>query len=605
MPLETAKPLALPLQHPLPRIPGYCLCALLGTGGMGVVYAAMHPITGQLYAIKLLRADMMTRDSRARFDLERRILERLNHPDIARLVDFGETADVIPYLVMEYVEGQTIVDFCELRKLDLPARVRLFRRVCGAVAAAHEQNIVHRDLKPANILVTADGRPKLLDFGIAKLTTGTGDRLTLTGCRPLTPEYASIEQIRGGAITPASDVYSLGVILAELQGDGDARLNRIITRATAEQPAQRYPAAEALAQDLDAYLEGRPLSAIAKPRPRARAALLPAVLLLGLLAGALEPWSSNVHAAPSPAERNYLVARHLWNKLSVPEIRKAETWFRKAVQQDSKSALAHAGLADALYFLGELGGAPPKAAFAEAKVAALRAIKLDDRLPLGHTVLANVLVAGDFAWSEAEQEFRKAWKLDSGCIRTLQGYGCFLMRSGRFAEAGRMIAQARLLDPASPILGVLEARISFYQRQYEKARNQLRAVLEVEPSFVLAHYYLAICHSYLGSPREAELEMRRAGLAERTTAVENAWLQVRSGEPESGLRLLTETATTGSALPFIAGELGRLDQAFALLDAAFEKRSPSILGLRVDPRYDPLRGDPRFSTLLARAHFVN
>jgi Tfp pilus assembly protein PilF len=573
---------------------------------MGVVYAALQRDSRQLVAVKLLRSDIAAPNARARFDLERQILEGLDHPDIARLIDAGETSGGTPYLVIEYVEGQTIVDYCESRNLDLQSRVRLFRRVCRAVAAAHMRNIIHRDLKPANILVTSDGRPKLLDFGIAKLTTGAADSFTVTGCRPLTPEYASMEQIRGGVITTSSDVYSLGVILAELTGDSDARLNRVVTRATAEKPACRYASAEALAGDLDAYLERRPMKAFPPRRFPARSAVMLLTLLsLGVLASNFEAWSLRVHAAPTPAERHYLVARHLWSKLSVPEVRKALTWFRKSVERDPESALAHAGLADALYFLGELGGAPPRPTFAEAKSAALRAVQLDDRLPLGHTVLANVLVAGDHAWPEAEREFRKALKLDSQCVRTLQGYGCFLMRSGRLAEAKQVIEQARLLDPASPILGVLEARISFYEKQYEKARDQLRGVLEVEPGFVLAHYYLAVCHSYLGSPREAEAEMRKAGLAERTAAVESAWLQARDGKPKSGSLLFEQGPASALTTPFLAGELGRVDDAFALLEAAFEKRSPLILGLRVDPRFDPLRSDPRFSTLLRRANFVN
>lgn len=201
----------------LPKVPGFRLRALLGRGGMGVVYAAVREPAGELVAIKLLRPDVVSPAALARFDQERRILARLDHPDIARLLEAGETPDHRPYLVMEYVEGQPVVDYCEARALDFRARLQLFHRICGAVVA-HALHIVHRDLKPANILITSDGRPKLVDFGIAKLATQASEGLTATGNRWLTPRYASLEQIRGQAMTPASDVYSLGVILAEVAG---------------------------------------------------------------------------------------------------------------------------------------------------------------------------------------------------------------------------------------------------------------------------------------------------------------------------------------------------------------------------------------------------
>jgi serine/threonine protein kinase/TolA-binding protein len=156
-----------------------------------------------------------------RFRAERQILASLNHPNIARLIDAGETEDGQPYLVMDYVEGQPLDQYCDERKLDLRKRLKLFMDICGAVQYAHQNLIIHRDLKPANILVTADGTVKLLDFGIAKLlhqgnTSNTVSEITRMNERLLTPEYASPEQIIGGAVTTASDVYSLGIVLYRL-----------------------------------------------------------------------------------------------------------------------------------------------------------------------------------------------------------------------------------------------------------------------------------------------------------------------------------------------------------------------------------------------------
>src|SRR5690606_6483194 len=154
------------------------------------------------------------------FRAERQILASLNHANISRLLDAGETEEGQPYLVMEYVHGEPVDHYCDTRQLDLQARLQLFLEICNAVQYAHQNLIVHRDLKPANILVTSEGVPKLLDFGIAKLLDA-GDAaavlaLTRMNDRLLTPEYASPEQILGRTVTTASDVYALGVVLYEL-----------------------------------------------------------------------------------------------------------------------------------------------------------------------------------------------------------------------------------------------------------------------------------------------------------------------------------------------------------------------------------------------------
>ena len=204
------------------RIGPYRLERVLGHGGMGSVYLAVRTDQGftRQAALKLIRAgdeaDFIVR----RFELERQILAGLDHPNIARLIDGGSTEDGLPYLVMDYIEGETLLAYCDAKRLAVPERLRLFRQVCAAVQYAHQRLVVHRDLKPSNILVSAGGIPKLLDFGIAKLLQPEASaRLpapTVTRQRMLTPAYASPEQMRGEQITTASDVYSLGVILYEL-----------------------------------------------------------------------------------------------------------------------------------------------------------------------------------------------------------------------------------------------------------------------------------------------------------------------------------------------------------------------------------------------------
>jgi tetratricopeptide (TPR) repeat protein/tRNA A-37 threonylcarbamoyl transferase component Bud32 len=284
------------------RFGAYRVTAVLGYGGMGAVYLAVRD--DQVYtnevAIKALRHDFVEGpQARHRFRQERQILAGLSHPNIARLLDGGE--DPAPYLVMERIEGIPITRYCEGRSVE--ERLGLFLGVCDAVQYAHAHLVVHRDLKPSNILVTAQGTPKLLDFGIAKLLPfgEQGDSaggITQTGSRLFTPEYASPEQFRGAPISTATDIYSLGAVLYQLltgqpphqlQGmtpgqmeetintvppvrpslaapssrrhrlAGD--LDNIVLMALRKEPERRYISAEALAEDIRRHLDGRPVLA--------------------------------------------------------------------------------------------------------------------------------------------------------------------------------------------------------------------------------------------------------------------------------------------------------------------------------------------------------
>ena len=198
----------------------YELVRELGRGGMGSVYLATRADDEfrKLVAVKLINAEVNNKSIIRRFRNERQILAALDHPNIARLLDGGTTEDGTPYFVMEYVDGKPIRDYCDAHRLSTEERLRLFRHVCSAVHYSHQNLVIHRDLKPSNILVTEDGTPKLLDFGIAKLIGASASlgEASLATSRVMTPEYASPEQVRGESITTASDVYSLGVMLYEL-----------------------------------------------------------------------------------------------------------------------------------------------------------------------------------------------------------------------------------------------------------------------------------------------------------------------------------------------------------------------------------------------------
>lgn len=284
----------------------YVLESLIGRGGMGSVWRGRRH-DGRydaVVAVKLLGTAMLDPDSERRFRREGQILARLVHPNIAHLLDAGITDDGQPYLVLEYVEGTHLDEYCAQAQLDVPARVRLFLHVLAAVSHAHSNLVVHRDLKPSNILVDGAGQVKLLDFGIAKLLVDQAGQdaasvLTAVGGQLMTPLYAAPEQVNGTEITTATDVYALGVVLYELLvGTRPYRLTRdsrgaleeailsadpprpsevcqdaqrtrqlrgdletVLLRALRKQPGERYATVDALADDLQAWLEGRPVRA--------------------------------------------------------------------------------------------------------------------------------------------------------------------------------------------------------------------------------------------------------------------------------------------------------------------------------------------------------
>ena len=269
---------------PLPRILGaWRLVEEIGRGGMGAVYLAERA-DGQFekqVAVKLVAADLTPR-ALERFRQERQILAGFEHPYSARLLDGGVTDDGCPYLVMEYVSGVPVDRYCRERALGVRETVQLGVKICTAVEHAHARGIVHRDIKPANLLITPDGTPKLLDFGISRLldqaspASTTGEETT----RALTPHYASPEQVAGAPATPASDVYSLGILFRDLLAGKGARrispeLQAILAKATAADPAARYVSGKDIREDLERYLSDLPVAAA----PRTLLRILPRFLV--------------------------------------------------------------------------------------------------------------------------------------------------------------------------------------------------------------------------------------------------------------------------------------------------------------------------------------
>lgn len=352
----------------------YRIIREIGRGGMGAVFLAERADDEyrKQVAIKLIKRGTDTDSVLRHFRNERQILAGFEHANIARLFDGGTTQNGLPYFVMEYVEGKRLDDYCRESNLSILQRLELFRKICAAVSYAHQRLVIHRDLKPANIRVTADGEPKLLDFGIAKLLDpGPAIEQTVTFAAVMTPDYASPEQVRGENITTASDVYSLGVILYELLTDQkpykiDNRISPDIVRAITErepskpstalarsenpkskiqnpkllrgdldnivlmalrkEPERRYQSVEQFSEDIRRHLQQRPVLArkdtmgyrAAKFARRNTVGLVAAALVLFILVGGIVATSWEAHIAireKARAERRFNDVRRLANSV--------------------------------------------------------------------------------------------------------------------------------------------------------------------------------------------------------------------------------------------------------------------------------------------------
>ncbi|MGI8890899.1 MAG: protein kinase domain-containing protein [Chthoniobacterales bacterium] len=352
----------------------YRILRELGRGGLGMVYLAERADDEyrKEVALKLVRRGLDTEDILERFRHERQILAQLDHPNIARLIDGGTTGEGLPYFVMEFVEGVTLTQYCARHQLDTNERLKLFCKVCEAVSYAHQNLVIHRDLKPSNILVTEEGAPKLLDFGIAKVLTSDEEAAftqAISALRVMTPEYASPEQIKGDKITTSSDVYSLGVLLYELltgqkpyrltsrsveeisraiaeqepirpsraiaegkNSEFDLRISKFLQRdldnivlmALRKEPERRYATVESFSEDIRRQLNGLPVSAhqdsfqyraakfVRRNKIGVTAALLVLLAVLGGVGATL--WEAGVaDAQRAKAERRFNEVRKLAN----------------------------------------------------------------------------------------------------------------------------------------------------------------------------------------------------------------------------------------------------------------------------------------------------
>jgi tetratricopeptide (TPR) repeat protein len=554
------------------RLGPYVLERLLGRGGMGAVYLGQRADDAFRHqvAIKLVRPELASPELLRRFRAERQTLASLSHPNIARLLDGGTTEDGLPFLVMEYVAGVPVEQHCDTHRLDLRARLELFGTICDAVEHAHRNLIVHRDLKPGNLLVTAEGEVKLLDFGIAKLLEAGGGEgaENLTRAQGYaTLAFASPEQVAGGPITTATDVYALGVLLYRLltghppydlsdqplaaaarilceemppppskavsASPAEARkrvralagdLDQIVLAALRKEPERRYGSVAELARDVRRHLAGLPVGVrpdtfgyrLAKLARRNRAAAVATALALLALIGGLAAYAWQARVARAEARR------------ATVERAKAEqvnAFLRQALASPDPmlGGGRHVSVAEILdrasvRLGGDLAGQPE--------------VEISLRETLGETYLNLGLSR------EAEREFRRALALmgtrredrDPRLLADRVELAQTLSDQGRWSEAGTELRPALALCRAmrerplacAHALDLLAVTLQNLGRPEEAEAAGREALALLRSRFPRDRFELAsvlnnlgICLGNQGKPREAEVLHRQAVTAAR------------------------------------------------------------------------------------------
>jgi serine/threonine protein kinase/Tfp pilus assembly protein PilF len=477
------------------RVGPYAILRELGRGGMGVVYLAERD--RQLFALKVIKRGFDTDAITARFRRESRILEAFDHPNIAHIIDGGATDDGRPYFAMEYIDGQPLDEYASQVTID--GRLALFEAVCRAVHYAHERGVIHRDLKPANIHVRADGTPKLLDFGIAKVVDDASatkmTTLTGTGQRILTPAYASPEQLLGEAITPSSDVYSLGVILFELltsrrpfAGTNERKrpvrpssivrdlppgIDDIVVRCIAIDPLERYATAASLADDVARVRRGERID-----RHQTSRIVRPSIIAIALLAvfgSALSFLPLRVAAIPPKPRQTYTT----YNRADVMvRIRDADSAAIASPQSPEAWANVVHRRTNA-YFLGFDRSEENRSHASEAM---RHAVALAPDAPAVRLAQAffDYYQRKDLDAARSDCRWLLRHAPDDPTAHAIMGY--ISRREGRFDDAMRDLRAALRLAPSNvDYLGQL-GFTAIYLRRYDDARHFFESALQVAPA---------------------------------------------------------------------------------------------------------------------------
>jgi tetratricopeptide (TPR) repeat protein len=592
----------------------YNILSRLGAGGMGEVYLGADTRLDRRVAIKVLSPDSGDdQDAHHRLLREARIVASIDHPNVCTIYEVGQEANR-SYIVMQYVEGMTLLERMRSGPIPLTETLDIGRQITAALEEAHQHGIVHSDIKPGNIMIGPSGVVKVVDFGVAKRrTTGMDASVTTiatVGAGAGTIPYMSPEQLREERLDGRSDLFSLGVVLYEIVAGTrpfdrmtaaatitailtddptpvDGPLAPVIARALKKVTSRRYPSAAAMGEALLAVRDGDD-----QVWPGARKE---------------RPQVVTHRSIDREAEKLYLRGRTHWNKRHPAEIRLAIACFQEAVELEPFYASAYAGLADAYLMLGFLQALPPREIIPKGKAAALRAIALEPGLAEPHATLGYIAGLFEWNWEMASRELLEAMRLNPDYPWAPHWYGV-LAAPRSLDEAVRYLEQARELDPLSPILNVAVG-IPFHQhRRYRDAIRVYSNVIESELAFAPAFYYIGMSYEQSGDYGQAIANLSRAaeiggrgalfvGALGHCLGVSGDHVAARGVLEELSQRSSDSYVSPYNVMLVHLG-LGEHDSALAWLERACDDRTGLLWGSSVEPRFDALRGNPRFHEIL-------
>ena len=591
----------------------YRILASLGAGGMGEVYLGIDTRLNRKVAIKTLRPEATAnREARQHMLREARVIATIDHPNVCAIYDINAEGEQ-PYIVMQYVDGETVLERLRRGPLTLAETIDLARQITSALSEAHRHGVVHRDIKPANIMIGSSGVVKVLDFGLAKQfalsTDVTATDLSTIGLIAGTISYMSPEQLRGEALDGRSDLFSLGVALYEIVAhcrpfDRASAAGTIAAILTEDPPPLQGPLQSVIARALAKDLSQRFASA--------------AEMQHALMTVSAEPHAAggatvsashrNVQRVIDPeAEKWYLRGRAQWNKRHPEAVRQAIVSFQEAVERDPLYAGAYAGLADAYLMLGFLQALPPREVMPKGKAAARRAIALDPALAEPHASLGYMAGIFDWDWDTATGELFEAMRLNPDYAWAPHWYG-ILAAPRSLHEAMKHITRARDLEPLSPITNTAMGLPLHLHRQYHEAIRIYSNVIESEPTFAPAYYYIGLSYEQLGAYDTAIDNLNRAvdisGRGTMFVAALGHCLGL-SGHRDRASHLLAELeersrdryVSPHNAMLVHLG-LGEQREALIWLERALDERNGALWMAAAEPRFDALRSAPQFHEML-------
>jgi len=603
----------------------------LGQGGMGEVWLADDTALGRRVAVKRLLA---TTDQdpqwTARLRREAKALAAVNHPNVVTVHAVGE-ADGSPFVVMELVAGGTLADLLPAGGFPIDRLLELATGIAGALDAAHATGVVHRDLKPANVMLAADGRVKVVDFGLARLAAGADDpsrasTAVTEGLLMGTLAYMAPEQLAGEHGDRKSDLYALGVtlfematgglpftgttmpwlmrqillepapLLSERRADAPERLVRLVASLLAKEPSARPGSARLVLDELERCRRNEPPA----PRPASPRTT-------GQVARRSVAFAS---AADVEIAKLLIRGRHLWNRRTYDSLGAALACFQEVIDRDPTRGAAWIGIADTLNMLANYGFAPSGDSAARVRAAVARAVDLDGETGDALRALALARWQGEFDWEGAEALYHRALALEPDNALTHYWYGVMLAVVGRWSECRAQLLEAEALDPLSLI--ALAARGWFEVRAGEPAPGHaiLRRVLGLDPNYFPAWWFDGEALAALGRADEAVAAFDRAielgGRSSRMVAY-RGWAAGRAARTADARAALEELRARGREdyVPdyfpaLVHAGLGEREAALEALERAGERRDAMLRDLAADTAWREYREEPRFRALLDR-----